>query len=104
MYQLLLMSLAYRTNYCITLILISHSICYQAFNTVSIPTSLISPPKNLFALISNPLDDDTIKFLIKQSKTDQTKKGHHIYIFNTLVYINIRKSQTPCLSDPFFDR
>ncbi len=28
------------------------------------------------------LDDETIPYTIKQSKTDQTKKGHFIYIFN----------------------
>ncbi len=28
------------------------------------------------------LDSETISFLVKQSKTDQTKKGHFVYIFN----------------------
>ncbi len=28
------------------------------------------------------LDSETISFLIKQSKTDQVKKGHFVYIFN----------------------
>ncbi len=28
------------------------------------------------------LDSETISFLVKQSKTDQVKKGHFVYIFN----------------------
>ncbi len=28
------------------------------------------------------LDSETISFLVKQSKTDQIKKGHFVYIFN----------------------
>ncbi len=36
------------------------------------------------------LDDETISYTIKQSKTDQTKKGHFIYIFKTpIAFITI---------------
>ncbi len=37
------------------------------------------------------LDDETISYIIKQSKTDQTKKGHFVYIFNL---------QSPILPNP----
>ncbi len=56
------------------------------------------------------LDDETIPYTIKQSKTDQTKKGHFIYIFNLqspilpyqtlLAFLHLRKSQSKLPSDP----
>ncbi|XP_048021430.1 uncharacterized protein LOC125252287 [Megalobrama amblycephala] len=58
------------------------------------------------------LDDDTISYFIKQSKTDQTRKGHFIYIFNLsspiqpyqslLAYLHFRRSQAKFPSDPLF--
>ncbi len=58
------------------------------------------------------LDDKAMSFLIKQSKTDQTKKGHFIYIFNLqspilpyqalLAFLQLRKSQSKSPSDPLF--
>ncbi|XP_048031305.1 formin-like protein 7 [Megalobrama amblycephala] len=58
------------------------------------------------------LDDDTISYFIKQSKTDQTRKGHFIYIFNLsspiqpyqslLAYLHFRSSQAKFPSDPLF--
>ncbi|XP_065150157.1 uncharacterized protein [Paramisgurnus dabryanus] len=58
------------------------------------------------------LDNDTISYFIKQSKTDQTRKGHFIYIFNfpspiqpyqtLLAYLHSRNSQARSASDPLF--
>ncbi|KAI2646202.1 Pro-Pol polyprotein [Labeo rohita] len=58
------------------------------------------------------LDHETISFFIKQSKTDQSMKGHLIYIFNLqspifpyqtlLAFLQLRKSQTQLPSDPLF--
>ncbi|KAL0150468.1 hypothetical protein M9458_054285 [Cirrhinus mrigala] len=58
------------------------------------------------------LDGETISYFIKQSKTDQTKKGHFIYIFNLqspiqpfqalLAFLQLRKSQSKLPSDPLF--
>ncbi|XP_056599418.1 proline-rich protein 36-like [Triplophysa dalaica] len=58
------------------------------------------------------MNDDTIYYFIKQSKTDQTKRGHLIYIFNlpsalqpyqTLqAYLQLRSTQTLIPSDPLF--
>ncbi len=58
------------------------------------------------------LEDETISYTIKQSKTDQTKKGHFIYIFNLqspilpyqtlLAFLHLRKSQSKLPSDPLF--
>ncbi|KAL0148187.1 hypothetical protein M9458_056508 [Cirrhinus mrigala] len=58
------------------------------------------------------LDDETISYFIKQSKTGQTKKGHFIYIFNLqspiqpfqafLAFLQVRKSQSKLPSDPLF--
>ncbi|XP_058652489.1 uncharacterized protein LOC131552610, partial [Onychostoma macrolepis] len=58
------------------------------------------------------LDDETISYFIKQSKTDQSKKGHFIYIFNLqspilpyqalLAFLQLRKSQSKLPSDPLF--
>ncbi|XP_026059296.1 uncharacterized protein LOC113043958 [Carassius auratus] len=58
------------------------------------------------------IDNETISFLIKQSKTDQTKKGHLIYIFklsspiqpfqSVLAYLQWRTSQANCHLDPLF--
>ncbi len=42
------------------------------------------------------LDGETISYLIKQSKTDQTKKGHFIYIFK---YIHLHLSDAFIQSD-----
>ncbi len=51
-------------------------------------------------------------YTIKQSKTDQTKKGHFIYIFKLqsplspyqtlLAFLHLRKSQSKLPSDPLF--
>ncbi len=58
------------------------------------------------------LDNETISFFIKQSKTDQTKKGHLIYIFNLQTpiqpyqvlqaFLQLRKAQSKLPSDPLF--
>ncbi|XP_056103256.1 uncharacterized protein LOC130082429 [Rhinichthys klamathensis goyatoka] len=58
------------------------------------------------------LDNKTISYFIKQSKTDQMKKGHFIYIFNLqspiqpyqtlFAYSQFRNSQTKSPSDPLF--
>lgn len=58
------------------------------------------------------LDDDTISYFIKQSKTDKTKKGHFIYIFNlpapiqpyqTLsAYLHFRNTPAKLPSNPLF--
>ncbi len=55
------------------------------------------------------LDDETISYTIKQSKTDQTKKGHFIYIFKLqspyqtlLAFLHLGKSQSKLPSDPLF--
>lgn len=58
------------------------------------------------------VDDETISYFIKQSKTDQSKKGHFIYIFNlhspiqpyqTLQsYLHFRNSTSKDPSDPLF--
>ncbi|XP_056097256.1 uncharacterized protein LOC130076258 [Rhinichthys klamathensis goyatoka] len=58
------------------------------------------------------LDSETISFLIKQSKTDQTKKGHFIYIFNLsspiqpfqtiLAYLQLRNSHAKFHLEPLF--
>ncbi len=58
------------------------------------------------------LDSETISFLIKQSKTDQARKGHFIYIFNlpssiqpyqtVLAYIQSRNSQAKSPIEPLF--
>ncbi|XP_039527431.1 uncharacterized protein LOC120479218 [Pimephales promelas] len=58
------------------------------------------------------LDNETISFLIKQSKTDQTKKGHFIYIFNLsspiqpfqtiLAYLQLRNSHAKSPLEPLF--
>lgn len=60
------------------------------------------------------VDDETISYFIKQSKTDQSKKGHFIYIFNlhspiqpyqTLQsYLHFRNSTSKDPSDPFYKR
>nr|XP_021331275.1 uncharacterized protein LOC110439521 [Danio rerio] len=57
-------------------------------------------------------DKETISFLIKQSKTDQTQKGHSILIFDIpsptrpfqtlLAYLNLRKSQEANPMAPLF--
>lgn len=58
------------------------------------------------------LDDETIAYLIKQSKTDQTNKGHFIYIFNlpspiqpyqsVLAFLHLRNSQAKSPHEPLF--
>ncbi|XP_067283569.1 uncharacterized protein [Pseudorasbora parva] len=58
------------------------------------------------------LDGETISYLIKRSKTDQTKKGHFIYIFNlsspihpyqsVLAYLQWRNSQAKSPLEPQF--
>lgn len=58
------------------------------------------------------LDSETISFLINQSKTDQARKGHFIYIFNlpssiqpyqtVLAYIQSRNSQAKSPIEPLF--
>ncbi|XP_016117492.1 uncharacterized protein [Sinocyclocheilus grahami] len=75
-------------------------------------TSSFNP--NIHPTISDltVLDDKTISYFIKQSKTDQTKKGHFIFIFNLqspilpyqalLAFIQLRKSQSKLPSNPLF--
>ncbi len=58
------------------------------------------------------LDSETISFLIKQSKTDQVKKGHFVYIFNlpspiqpyqaVREYLRLRIFQAKSPSNPYF--
>nr|XP_009304434.1 proline and serine-rich protein 1-like [Danio rerio] len=58
------------------------------------------------------IDEETIAFLIKQSKTDQSRKGHYIYIFNIpsptspfqtlLAYTHYRKTLSASPLDPLF--
>ncbi len=58
------------------------------------------------------LDSETISFLIKQSKTDQVKKGHFVYIFNLSLpiqpyqaireYLRLRISQAKSPLEPLF--
>ncbi|XP_052416254.1 uncharacterized protein LOC127961253 [Carassius gibelio] len=58
------------------------------------------------------IDGESISYLIKQSKTDQTKKGHFIYIFNlpspiqpyqsVLAYSQWRSSQAKSPLEPLF--
>ncbi|KAG1936323.1 proline and serine-rich protein 1-like [Pimephales promelas] len=58
------------------------------------------------------LDSETISYLIKQSKTDQSKKGHFIYIFklsspiqpyqSIQAYLQWRSSQAKSPLDPLF--
>ncbi|XP_056308792.1 uncharacterized protein LOC130220585 [Danio aesculapii] len=58
------------------------------------------------------IDEETISFLIKQSKTDQSRKGHCIYIFNIpsptspfqtlLAYIQYRKTLSLSPLAPLF--
>ncbi|XP_050969662.1 uncharacterized protein LOC127167578 [Labeo rohita] len=58
------------------------------------------------------LDNETISFLIKQSKTDQAKRGHVIYIFNlpspiqpyqsVLEFLRLRNSQAKSPHEPLF--
>ncbi len=58
------------------------------------------------------LDSETISFLIKQSKTDQVKKGHFVYIFNlsspiqpyqaVREYLHLRISQAKSPLEPLF--
>ncbi len=45
-------------------------------------SSKFDPPTNPPISDLTILDSETISFLIKQSKTDQVKKGHFVYIFN----------------------
>ncbi|XP_073768545.1 uncharacterized protein [Danio rerio] len=58
------------------------------------------------------LDKETISFFVKQSKTDQIRKGHHIYIFDIpspihhfqtlLAFLQFRKLQDPNPRSPLF--
>ncbi len=58
------------------------------------------------------LDSETISFLSKQSKTDQVKKGHFVYIFNlpsplqpyqaVREYFRLRIFQATFPSNPYF--
>ncbi|XP_067225205.1 uncharacterized protein [Chanodichthys erythropterus] len=58
------------------------------------------------------INSETISYLIKQSKTDQAKKGHYIYIFNlsspiqpyqtVLAYLKIRNAQAKSPLEPLF--
>ncbi len=58
------------------------------------------------------LDSETISFLSKQSKTDQVKKGHFVYIFNlpsplqpyqaVRKYLRLRIFQARSPSNPYF--
>ncbi|XP_056618189.1 uncharacterized protein LOC130432718 [Triplophysa dalaica] len=58
------------------------------------------------------LDAETISFHIKQSKMDQFKRGHFIFIFNLqspiqpyqtlLAYLHLRRSQAKVPSEPLF--
>ncbi len=58
------------------------------------------------------IDIETIAYFIKQSKTDQERKGHFIYIFNLpspiqpyqalFSYFQIRNAQAKSTLDPLF--
>ncbi|XP_073678908.1 uncharacterized protein [Garra rufa] len=75
-------------------------------------TSIFNP--NMHPTISDlaVLDDEVISYFIKQSKSDQLKKGHFIYIFNLqstiqpfqtlLAFLQLRRSQSKNPSDPLF--
>ncbi len=62
--------------------------------------------------INPTISDLTISFLIKQSKTDQVKKGHFVYIFNLSSpiqpyqaireYLRLRISQAKSPLEPLF--
>ncbi len=45
-------------------------------------SSKFDPATNTTISVLTILDSETISFLIKQSKTDQVKKGHFVYILN----------------------
>ncbi|XP_048125145.1 uncharacterized protein LOC125311293 [Alosa alosa] len=47
------------------------------------PSSLFIPDVHTCIADLEQLDQDTIRFTIKQSKTDQFRKGHSIFIFNS---------------------
>lgn len=57
-------------------------------------------------------DNDTVTYFIKQSKSDQLKKGHFVYIFNLqspiqpyqtlLAYLHFRRTQIQTPFDPLF--
>ncbi|XP_057201501.1 mucin-17-like [Triplophysa rosa] len=76
--------------------------------TTSIFNPLIHPTVSDLSV----LDSETMSFSIKQSKTDQTRRGHFIYIFNLqspiqpyqtlLAYLHFWKSQTKTTLDPLF--
>nr|XP_055059785.1 uncharacterized protein LOC129443304 [Misgurnus anguillicaudatus] len=75
-------------------------------------TSKFNPRNNPTISDLSVLDGETISFLIKQSKTDQTKKGHFIYIFNlpspihpyqsVQAYLQWRSSQAKSPAEPLF--
>ncbi|XP_073726171.1 uncharacterized protein [Misgurnus anguillicaudatus] len=75
-------------------------------------TSKFNPRNNPTISALSVLEGETISFLIKQSKTDQTKKGHFIYIFNlpspihpyqsVRAYLQWRSFQAKCPAEPLF--
>ncbi|XP_056606144.1 uncharacterized protein LOC130424483, partial [Triplophysa dalaica] len=75
-------------------------------------TSIFNPLTHPTVSDLSVVDSETMSFSIKQSKTDQTRRGHFIYIFNLhspiqpyqtlLAYLHFRKSQTTTTSDPLF--
>ncbi|XP_073714076.1 uncharacterized protein [Misgurnus anguillicaudatus] len=75
-------------------------------------TSKFNPRNNPTISDLSVLDGETISFLIKQSKTDQTKKGNFIYIFNlpspihpyqsVRAYLQWRSSQAKSPAEPLF--
>ncbi|MGL4282979.1 MAG: hypothetical protein ACRCSI_04905, partial [Eubacterium aggregans] len=77
------------------------------------PNSLkFNPNINLTVADLSVLDSETISYRIKQSKTDQAKKGHLIYIFNlsspiqpyqsVFSYLQLRGSQANSPHKPLF--
>ncbi len=79
------------------------------------PISQMQGPQRVRLQLSCPArksDSETISFLIKQSKTDQIKKGHFVYIFNlsspiqpyqaVREYLRLRISQAKSPLEPLF--
>ncbi len=79
------------------------------------PISQMQGPQRVRLQLSCPArksDSETISFLIKQSKTDQMKKGHFVYIFNisspiqpyqaVREYLRLRISQAKSPLEPLF--
>lgn len=75
-------------------------------------TSNFNPTVDFTVSDLSVLDSETILYFIKQCKTDKTRKGHSIYIFNLhsqiqhyqtlLAYLHFRRSHAKSSPDPLF--